>query len=130
MAPTHTWYTSPELWQKLKPLARQMRKEPTLAEATLWQRIRGKQLLGYKFRRQHALERFIVDFYCSEAKLIIEVDGPIHEYNPEEDAIRQKFLEEMGFRVVRFTNVEVLKQLDSVLDEIVKVLDEQTASRL
>ena len=101
-----------------------MRKEPTLAEQKLWQHIRGKRILGHKFRRQHALDRFIVDFYCSEARLIVEVDGPTHEYTPEEDAIRQKFLEEMGNRVIRFTNVEVLKQMEAVLDEIARVLQE------
>lgn len=122
MSSKHSWYSSPELWQKLKPLARQMRKEPTAAEHKLWQRIRGKQVLGYKFRRQHAFERFIVDFYCSETRLIVEVDGPTHEYTPDEDAIRQKFLEGLGFKVIRFTNLEVLKQMEAVLNEIARVL--------
>ncbi|MBC8496516.1 MAG: endonuclease domain-containing protein [Anaerolineales bacterium] len=102
------WHTPSELWRKLKPLARQMRREPTEAENALWQRLRRKQLLGYKFRRQHAIDRFIVDFYSRGAKLIIEVDGPIHKYTKEEDAIRQEFLESLGFRVIRFNNEEML----------------------
>ncbi len=68
-------HTAPELWEKLKPLARQMRHVPTPAEDRLWQHIRNRQLKGMKFRRQWAIERFIVDFFCYEANLIIEVDG-------------------------------------------------------
>lgn len=62
------WQSPPELWEKLKPLARQMRREPTPAEKLLWQKLRQKQLLGFKFRRQHAIDRFIVDFYCAKAR--------------------------------------------------------------
>jgi len=73
------WRTSPALWAKLRPLAQQMRLEPTLAEQRMWQYLRKRQL-GVKFRRQHVIDRFIVDFYAREARLIIEVDGPIHQY--------------------------------------------------
>jgi very-short-patch-repair endonuclease len=76
----------PELWAALKVLGRQMRRAPTPAEDALWQRIRGRQL-GMKFRRQHAIDRFIVDFYCLETALVVEVDGKIHEYTAAEDAI-------------------------------------------
>jgi very-short-patch-repair endonuclease len=86
------WYTTPELWEKLKPLARQKRKEPTHAEKLLWQHLRNRQLRGFKFRRQHSIERFIVDFYCAEGGLVLEVDGPFHDYQPEEDKIRETFL--------------------------------------
>jgi very-short-patch-repair endonuclease len=123
-----SWYTPPHLWAKLKPLARQMRKNPTPAENKLWQHLRGKQLLGYKFRRQHAIERFIVDFYCHEARLIVEVDGPIHQYTTEEDAIRQKFLESLGFRVLRFTNEQVLTNIDGVLEKIAEALRQTNAA--
>mgnify|MGYP001770978009 FL=1 len=77
------WQTSSELWEKLKPLARQMRREPTPAEDKLWQKLRHKQILGYKFRRQHTIDRFIVDFYCGEARLVVEVDGEVHDYTQE-----------------------------------------------
>ncbi len=63
------WQTPPELWEKLKPLARQMRCQPTPAENKLWQRLRNKQILGFKFRRQHAIDKIIVDLYCNEAQL-------------------------------------------------------------
>ncbi|MEW6491236.1 MAG: endonuclease domain-containing protein [Cyanobacteriota bacterium] len=114
----HTWQTSPELWEKLKPLARQMRHEPTLAEKQLWQKLRNKQLLGFKFRRQHSIDRFIADFYCAEVGLVVEVDGSIHDYTQEEDALRQEFLESLGLRVLRFSNAEVLNSIDGVLEVI------------
>jgi very-short-patch-repair endonuclease len=116
------WQTLPELWRKLKPLARQMRREPTPAEDKLWQQLRGKKLLGLKFRRQHAIDRFIVDFYCREARLIIEVDGPIHDYTQEEDKIRQEFLESQGYRVLRFSNEQVLTEIEGVLETIALAL--------
>jgi very-short-patch-repair endonuclease len=108
--------TSTELWEALKPLTRQMRHNPTEAENALWQRLRDKGI-GVKFRRQHAIDRFIVDFYCAKSKLLIEVDGGIHDYTKEEDAIRQEFLEEVhGLRMLRFTNDEVLKNIELVLE--------------
>ncbi len=116
------WKTTPDLWEKLKPLARQMRKEPTPAEAKLWQCLRGKKVLGFKFRRQHAIERFIVDFYCRKAKLIVEVDGPIHQYTVKEDAARQEFLVSKGLAILRFRNEEVLGDCDDVLERIEAVL--------
>ncbi len=112
------WRTYPELWTKLKPLARQMRRNPTPAEGKLWERLRKKQLLGLKFRRQHSIERFIVDFYCRQARLVVEVDGPIHDYTPAEDAIRQEFIEFQGLRVLRFINEQVLGETEGVLAEI------------
>ncbi len=110
--------SSPALWEKLKPLARQMRHEPTRAEDALWQRLRNRQIAGHKFRRQHSIDRFIVDFYCADAQLIIEVDGAVHDFTPEEDAIRQEFLESLGLRVIRFTNDQVLDDIAAVLDAI------------
>ena len=110
--------TAPALWEKLKPIARQMRHEPTIAEQVLWERIRNRALLNSKFRRQHPIDRFIVDFCCDEAKLIIEVDGEIHQYTQAEDAIRQEFLESLGYRVARFSNEHVLEATSEVVSEI------------
>ncbi|MFM6613365.1 MAG: endonuclease domain-containing protein, partial [Dolichospermum sp.] len=89
-----------------------MRTEATLAEKQLWQRLKNKQLLGFKFRRQQVIDRFIVDFYCHEIKLVIEVDGEIHNYTQVEDAIREEFLESLGLRVVRFKNEDVLFRIE------------------
>ncbi len=112
------WFSSSHLWDKIKPLARQMRHEPTPTEERLWEYLRNRQVSGLKFRRQHAVGPFILDFYCSEACLAIEVDGSVHEYTVEEDALRQEFLENLGFKVLRFTNQEVLESLDTVIDRI------------
>ena len=115
---SHRGDSPPDWWEILKPLARQNRHEPTLAENKLWQKIRGRQVKGVKFRRQHGIERFIVDFCSLEAKLVIEVDGATHEFTVEEDAIRQAFIESMGFRVVRFSNQDVIENLEGVVETI------------
>jgi len=119
------WRTPPRLWEKLKPLAREMRRNPTPAEDKLWQRLRNHKVLGFKFRRQHPIDRFIVDFYCSKAHLVIEVDGLIHQYTQEQDAVRQEFLESLGFRVLRFTNDQVNNDLEGVVKQISAALREK-----
>ncbi|MEZ4671279.1 MAG: DUF559 domain-containing protein [Anaerolineae bacterium] len=116
-------YTDTQLWDALKPLARQMRHEPTPAEEALWEQIRNRKIHGLKFRRQHPIDRFIVDFYCAEAHLVVEVDGEIHDYTPDEDALRQAFLESRGLRVVRFRNEDVLQGMDNVLEQIEAVVN-------
>ena len=110
----------------MRQLARQQRVEPTRAEDTLWQWLRGKQLENLKFRRQQPIERFIVDFYSSELRLVVEVDGEIHQYTQAEDAIRQAYLESIGLRVIRFTNDEVLHDVKGVLSQIAATAHEQT----
>jgi len=120
------WYTSLPIWRKIKPLAQQFRREPTPAEAFLWSRLRYRQIAGVKFRRQHPIDRFIVDFYCQQAKLIIEVDGAIHGYSVEEDATRQEFLESIGFEVLRFKNEDVFNDIERV----VRVILVKTKGRL
>jgi very-short-patch-repair endonuclease len=115
-------YGSPKLWEKLKPIARQMRHDPTPAESKLWEALRGRRLAGFKFRRQHPIDRFIVDFYCADAHLVIEVDGDIHDYTQEEDAIRQEFIESRGLCVLRFRNEQVLTEIDGVLVVIAEAL--------
>ena len=120
----HQFTSSHEQWSLLKPAVHELRHEPTPAEAALWQRIRNRRLGGAKFRRQHTIANFIVDFICIERSLIIEVDGEIHD-QPEQqvyDAERQAFLESLGFRVLRFTNTEVLQSLEEVAQKIAKAL--------
>ncbi len=122
MYSNHPWQPTPDLWDKIKPLAREMRKEPTGAEAKLWPAIRKEQIRSVKFRRQVAIDRFIADFCSLELRLIIELDGPIHQYTQEEDAIRQAFLESLGFTVLRFSNIEVFNNLRGVLERIDQVV--------
>ena len=114
----HKWNSKGPLWGKLKPLSREKRSEPTPAEIALWECVRNRKFEGLKFRRQHTIERFIVDFFCPELRLVIEVDGDIHQYTVEEDAVRQEFLESQGFQVIRFTNDQVLSNIHDVLNSI------------
>ena len=100
--------------------ARLLRNNMTAAEKTLWIYLQNKKFEGYKFRRQHPLHLFIVDFYCHELGLIIEVDGAYHETKEqeEEDEKRTELLKFQGLTVIRFTNDEVLADIDSVLTKI------------
>ena len=109
------WQPSPREWETLQALARQMRKQPTDAEHALWQRVRRRQICGAKFRRQFAIDRFIVDFCSLSARLVVEVDGPAHVRTRDEDAIRQTIVESLGFKVLRFSNEEVLNSIEAVL---------------
>ncbi|OGO17903.1 MAG: hypothetical protein A2Z15_00825 [Chloroflexi bacterium RBG_16_50_11] len=99
-------------------MVREKRHEPTEAENMLWQRLRRHQLRGLSFRRQHSIGQFIVDFYCKKAKLVIEVDGLIHQYQEEEDSIRQQYLESLELKVLRFSNDTVLNNVDEAIKQI------------
>ncbi len=118
--PVHTrWRASIVLQAR----ARQLRRDMTPAERKLWQRIRYGQLDGAHFRRQHAIGRFIVDFFCAKARLVIEVDGDIHAEQMEYDAERTKWLnEQKRYRVIRFTNDEIDHNLDGVVERIREAL--------
>jgi leucyl-tRNA synthetase/very-short-patch-repair endonuclease len=109
--------TDPKTWHALQDRALAMRDNPTEAENVLWQSLR-KKLTGYHFRRQQIIGRFIVDFVCLEKKLIVEVDGDIHDYQREEDKARTEFLSESGFEVMRFKNDEVLNGIEAVVKKI------------
>ncbi|WP_339707293.1 class I tRNA ligase family protein [uncultured Kriegella sp.] len=101
--------------------AKKLRNNPAQAEAALWESLKGKNL-GDKFRRQHLIDDFIVDFVCLSKKLIVEVDGDIHDTQKAEDEARTKALNERGFEVVRFRNNQVLGDIDAVLQEIKEIL--------
>ena len=106
--------------KELEAFRKKLRSHGTSAEAFLWTFLQHKKLEGRKIRRQHSILNFIVDFYCAEERLIIELDGQYH-MNPtveERDALRTKKLEELGFRVIRFENRSVFDNLDWVLEEI------------
>jgi very-short-patch-repair endonuclease len=100
------------------------RQHPTAAEATLWQALKGQQLQGRKFRRQHSIENYIVDFYCASAKLIIELDGEVHEeaIARQNDRVRDERLEQLGFKILRFRNIEVTENLVLTLQTISQFL--------
>jgi very-short-patch-repair endonuclease len=102
--------------------AKDLRKRETEAEAVLWEELRKRKLGGCKIRRQHPFGSYIADFYCSERKLVIEIDGGIHdgEQVKEYDEIRQKAIEFYGIRVIRFRNEDVLNRMEFVLAEIEK----------
>ena len=123
--PHEQWHTSsPDLWRKLKPEATKMRKRPTRTEDVLWQTLRNKNL-GVRFRRQHAIGRFIADFCCIEAKLILEVDGGIHAENLDRDSIRDEEIGKLGYSVLRFSNEEGRMDLLRVRLEIGRILKER-----
>jgi very-short-patch-repair endonuclease len=98
--------------------ARELRRELTPAEHALWAALRGRRLGGLRFRCQHPVGPFVLDFCCPAAKLVIEVDGAVHDSQQEQDAARTEHLEQYGYRVPRFTNDQVLGDLDAVLDAI------------
>lgn len=100
--------------------ARELRKNMTKSEQKLWQYIRKKEIMGTRFRRQHPIDRFILDFYCHAAKLVIEVDGEYHneEDQHQYDEGRAHELKEMGSDIIRFTNDEVESSIDKVIDKI------------
>ena len=104
--------------------AKELRRDMTPAEKILWQELRANKL-GVHFRRQQVIEGFIVDFYCHKAGLVIEVDGDIHDLQQEEDAKREKVLSEMGLRIVRFHNEEVMKKLSAVVGNVHKLVYDQ-----
>ena len=103
--------------------AKIIRKKETRAEKILWSNLKNKQLHGYKFRRQHSILQFIVDFYCHELKLIIEVDGKIHNKyeNKEYDENRTAELEKYELKILRFTNDQIENNIEEVLHTIANV---------
>src|SRR5688500_17818005 len=98
----------------LKELARQLRNNSTLSEILLWQELKSKRMLGFDFHRQTPLGSFIVDFYCSELKLAIEIDGDSHNYSFAEDMMRQRQLETLVIQFLRFTDLEVKQDMVNV----------------
>ena len=105
-----------------REFAQQLRHELTDCERLLWQRLRNRQLGGFKFRRQYPLPPYVLDFYCADLRLAIELDGGQH-FSDEalhRDAERNRYLERYGIRVIRFSNREVLGQMPEVLAEILR----------
>lgn len=107
-------------------IANQLRRNMTTAEKLLWQELKGNKLLGEKFRRQHPMMRYILDFYNHKNKLCIELDGEIHnQYNVRTyDRLREAHLNENGICVIRFKNQEVIQNIDSVVSSIMIKIQE------
>lgn len=110
---------------RLKTFQKTLRDQSTAAEHRLWQYLRNRRLLGHKFRRQHILQGYIVDFVCLEKKLVIELDGGQHSDQVSYDSARTNTLEQDGFQVIRFWNDEALKNTQTVLDVILDALNKE-----
>ena len=108
--------------KSLKEIRRDLRQESTLAEDFLWQIIRNRRLNQLKFTRQHSIGNYVVDFYCASKRLIIEIDGEVHNesYQKEKDKSRDENLQEMNFTILRFSNKEVQSDINFVKEEIIK----------
>jgi very-short-patch-repair endonuclease len=113
-------YKLPRASRELIARARQLRREATTAESLLWELLRDRRLLGRKFRRQHPIGQFIADFFCDDARLIIEIDGAVHREptQQERDRLREEILREHGFAMLRFTNEQIFNHTEQVLQEI------------
>ena len=107
-----------EISEHMIARARQLRRESTLVEQLLWGLLRDRRCAGLKFRRQQPVGPFVADFFCASARLVVELDGSIHEGQEAADEERQKYLEKQGLKVIRFTNESVLANLEAVAEEI------------
>lgn len=105
----------------MRATARHLRQRMTRAETVLWQRLRGRRLAGLKFRRQHPLGGYILDFYCAASKLAVEVDGAVHAQRVEADVARDADLTARGVRVLRVSNEDVLERLEETAARIITV---------
>ena len=112
--------TGQKVTQEKLQRAKELRREMTPAEKLLWEELRANKL-GVHFRRQQVIAGFIVDFYCHKSALVVEVDGDIHDLQQDEDATREKVLRELGLRIVRFKNDDVVRNLSAVVGKIEKL---------
>lgn len=107
---------NPATFQK----ARHLRNNMTFHEKILWERLKGKKICGLRFRRQHPVDFFIADFYCHEARLVIEIDGEIHNKQKDYDQGRSAEMEKYGILVLRFSNFDIEEKIEEVIKEIEK----------
>ena len=106
--------------KSMMPRRRDLRNNCTFAEYRLWKQLQHSRMLGYKFRRQYSVDEYVIDFYCTELKFAIEIDGSVHETDDarEYDANRQQYIEQFGVRFLRVTNDEVIYFMSKVLEKI------------
>jgi len=117
-----------KLPEDIRTFARELRGRMADAEALLWMMLRNRRIAGAKFRRQHPVGRYILDFYCDEIKLGIELDGGQHGEAVEYDQQRDGWLREQGIRVLRFWNNQMLAETEAVMEEIYRVVVENTSN--
>ena len=113
---------------RLRERRRALRANSTPAEQKMWRIVRDRRLGGFKFRRQHGIGPFVLDFYCSEVKLAVELNGSVHD-NParaEYDGERQEYLAALGLRVVRFSNGEVLREPNRIAESLMMILSQES----
>jgi very-short-patch-repair endonuclease len=109
--------------RKLTELARQNRNNPSSAEKKVWYEVLSrKQFEGYKFTRQKPIDHFIIDFYCSKLQLVIEIDGDSHAENAEYDKARTKVLNQYGLKVLRYTNRDVMNNIEGVYQDLIQIV--------
>lgn len=113
---------NPYTYRYIKPLRDSLKKVPTEAEKIMWEKLRNKQT-GFKIRRQHIIDSYITDFVCLSKKVVIEIDGDIHLTQIQEDKDRTEKLNELGYRVIRFSNDEVVKNAEKVKERIQEYLE-------
>jgi very-short-patch-repair endonuclease len=114
----------------IKEAVRELRKNQTKAEKLFWNEVRNRKLEGFKFLRQHPFlfeyeggkRFFIADFYCAEKKMIVGIDGYVHKFQKDQDMLRTNLLNEMGLRVIRFQNHEILTNIPTVLEKLKQIL--------
>jgi very-short-patch-repair endonuclease len=111
------------VYKHIKDARKELVENPTEAENILWIQLKSCKT-GYKIRRQHVIDKYVVDFVCLSHKLVIEVDGPIHLQQVKEDTLRTYNLNDKGFTVIRFTNDEVFENIALVVQKITEILDE------
>ena len=111
-------------------LARDLRNNLTDSERLLWERLKGKQISGCKFRCQHPIHRYILDFYCHEKLLAIEIDGDTHKDRKDYDEYRDDYLKSIGIQTLRFSNHDVMKYIDTVISKIEAALLQGDLSRM
>jgi very-short-patch-repair endonuclease len=114
---------------RLKELAKKLRKQGILSEVLLWKELKGKKLLGYDFHRQKPIDEYIVDFYCAELDLVIEIDGSSHNDKFENDLNRQKNLEKLGLTVLRYYDGDVKQELTSIIENIREWINNRAVSK-
>ncbi len=112
-------------WSDLKEVARRNRVNPTEAEEKIWKEVLSKKQTGFIFLRQKPLHRFIADFYCSELGLVVEIDGASHNKKQDTDRLRDKFLQCLGIKTIRFTNEEVLNDLNDIRQKLSPLLSKR-----